>query len=395
MFKYISHRIALQFTTFVFLLLLLNGLVFLIADYHNGRRMAHDRLVRSSNEIREPAIMKIKGMPTGMPPPMMERIRIMDSSGHVISAGNFFSEIPFERKMGFSSLELEDEDYVIFTAQLREGKDTVGYVQIVGPERQQYRDLPIRALLYLIVSVLISAATYLVGIVFARHSLQPAEEMMERLEQFTQDASHELRTPLATLNSSLDLALRTKKYQEGLESAKADVKQIEVLVERLLELTRLDALDMTRTPVDLSVLTEQTVSKHKLLAKEKGATISADVAPGVHVQGDGALIHQVLSNLLTNAVKFGRPHGSVHVTLKKDSLSVSDDGIGMDAEDVPHVFDRFYQADASRSRGGLGLGLALVKRIVDLHGWNIAVSSQKNKGTTFTIHFAKAKIKKS
>ncbi len=395
MFKHISHRIALQFTAFVFLLLLLNGLVFLIADYHNVLRMSHDRLVRTSNEMQRPAMMALQGMPVGVPPPMMERMRIMDSSGNIVVSGSFFSEIPFEKKVGFTSVELQDDDYAIFTKPLQNGEETIGFIQIVGPERQQYRDLPIRALLYLIVSALISAATYLVGIVFARHSLQPAEDMMERLEQFTQDASHELRTPLATLNSSLDLALRTKKYQEGLESAKADVKQIEVLVERLLELTRLDALDMTRTPVDLSVLVEQTVSKHKLLAKEKDATITADVAPNVHVQGDGALIHQVLSNLLTNGVKFGKPHGTVHVTLKKDSLSVSDDGIGMDAEDVPHVFDRFYQADASRSRGGLGLGLALVKRIVDLHGWSIDVASEKNNGTTFTLHFAKAKIKKS
>jgi signal transduction histidine kinase len=97
----------------------------------------------------------------------------------------------------------------------------------------------------------------------------------------------------------------------------------------------------------------------------------------------------VLTNLVSNAIKFRKPEGgTVTVTLKKNALSVTDTGIGMTPEELSHIFDRFYRAENSRTSSGFGLGLALVKRITDVHGWSLDVQSVKDVGTTFTIRFS-------
>jgi signal transduction histidine kinase len=115
-------------------------------------------------------------------------------------------------------------------------------------------------------------------------------------------------------------------------------------------------------------------------------TIESIVAPEISVQGDAALLKQVLSNLLGNAIKFSKSEGgTITVRLTKKELSIADTGIGIRTEALPHIFNRFYQADASRSNEGYGLGLALVKRIVELHGWRIEAKSKSGSGTLFAI----------
>ncbi len=123
-----------------------------------------------------------------------------------------------------------------------------------------------------------------------------------------------------------------------------------------------------------------------MLAAEKNITINAIVAANITVAGDTALLRQVIGNLLSNAIKFNTDKGRIDVTLGKDALKITDTGIGIAHAEQAHIFDRFYQADTSRANDGFGLGLALVKRIVDLHGWTITLASKENKGTTFTVH---------
>jgi signal transduction histidine kinase len=201
--------------------------------------------------------------------------------------------------------------------------------------------------------------------------------MMERLEQFTQDASHELRTPLAALLSSLDLALLSGEHREGILSAKQDVKDITVLVERLLELARLDGFAISRTSVDFSSLVEDAIEKFRPLAQEKGLTIEQSLQPDVTVVADTPLIRQVVTNLLSNAIKFShKGSGPIFVRLTAQTLSIQDHGIGIAPGALSHIFDRFFRADPSRTEQGFGLGLALVRRILDLHGWTIRIAGR-------------------
>jgi signal transduction histidine kinase len=385
-FQRISYRIALQFTAFVFVLLLINGMAFLIADIGNARQQLHFKMVRDSATVQSQVGLPADVFSRSIPPHLRQRVRVLSLNGNPVYIGNVFDDVPLNITEGFTSIFLEKEPYEILTLPIIRNGGPIGFVQVADLQRFQMAQLPERAMIYLLVSVAISALTFFVGVAFARRSLKPAVEMVERLEQFTQDASHELRTPLAALGSSLDVALKTGKHREGLLSAKDDLKEVSALVERLLELARLDKLVLHRERINVSLLVEQSIEKYRQLAQEKNVTIESIVAPEISVQGDAALLKQVLSNLLGNAIKFSKSEGgTITVRLTKKELSIADTGIGIRTEALPHIFNRFYQADASRSNEGYGLGLALVKRIVELHGWRIEAKSKSGSGTLFAI----------
>ncbi|MFA6039364.1 MAG: HAMP domain-containing sensor histidine kinase [Candidatus Peribacteraceae bacterium] len=391
MFRRISYKIALQFTAFVFLLFLVNGALFLAADVLSTHRQMRFRLERMAQTVA--VRFELEGMPfkvMGMPPNLREQVRVLDAEGKTLFAGTFFEDVPVDAHHPWAEVTVGDRAYVILTDPfLRDGR-RAGFVQIADVLQYPRKDWGGRITLYLLVSVAVSALTFLVGLFFARRSLKPAEQMVERLEQFTQDASHELRTPLAALRSSLDLALHNGKYREGIVSAKEDVKEVTVLVDRLLELARLDRFVLRPAPVDLSALVSDAVKKFRPLAKEKGIALEGDVTPGVSVTGDVPLLRQVLGNLLSNAIKFNKEKGgSVTVRLTKHAFTVQDTGVGIAKKELPHIFNRFYQANSSRAGEGYGLGLALAKRIVELHGWKIGVKSKVHEGTEFVVEFGK------
>ena len=132
-------------------------------------------------------------------------------------------------------------------------------------------------------------------------------------------------------------------------------------------------------------LVNETIEKYHRIGEEKGVRIDTAIMDNVKVRGDAALLKQVVSNLLLNAIKFNTPSGTVKVTLTQRELSIRDTGIGISAEDLPNIFQRFFQAENSRAKEGFGLGLALSRRIIELHGWSIRVESTLGKGTTFRV----------
>ncbi len=395
MFKKIERSLALQFTGFVFLLLMVNGAVFLIIDFGNEIRQMHARLQNQMSLIQTALPDIFMGKTDELFLPHVERLRVVNQNGESIFSGELFEDLPFVQTEGFSSAVIGQEEFSLLTETMVENGETVGYVQIAEPEFAVMRNLQLRFLLYMLVSILISLLTYLFGRRFAKKSLRPAEAMLIRLEQFTQDASHELRTPLAVLGSTLDLALKTKRCEEGILSAKEDLKQISALVERLLELARAGHFALERSSLDLSSLVKESLLKFKPLAKSASITLLSNIEPHVLVFADSVLLQQVLSNLLSNGIKFTKAGGTVEVSLTRHSLAVADTGIGISAEHLPHMYERFYRADSSRSTKGFGLGLSFVKQIVDMHGWTILVESKEGKGTTFTVLFDSEKHRNS
>jgi signal transduction histidine kinase len=387
MFRRISYQLALQFTAFVFLLLMITGLLFLAADLGNARRQLQDRMEQSSNTLMQMTLIGPNGELPPIPAHLRERVRIVNPLGQVLYGGWLFAEVPVVPQKNPIRVNIDGDDYRILTRPIVAKSELIGYMQLAEIERVQFSDLSVRALLFLLMSSAISALTFFVGLFFARSSLRPAQQAMERLEQFTQDASHELRTPIAIVNSTLDLALKTGEFPRRITSAKNDLKHMSLLVERLLELAQLDRFLLEKKEVDLSSLIRESAESFGALAQEKGITIKENIKPGITVQGDESLIRQIADNLLSNAVKFSGDKGAVTIDLTDKTLSVKDKGDGIPEESLPRIFDRFYQADESRSHGGFGLGLSLVKRIVDLHGWNIDVKSKQGKGTEFTIKF--------
>ena len=222
------------------------------------------------------------------------------------------------------------------------------------------------------------------------------EAAFAQQRQFTADASHELRTPLAVIISEAQTALarerKAAEYRETVEGCLSTAQQMRRLVESLLELARLDAGQEAMKPerFDLSRLARQCVDLVRPLADRRSVKFDLDLPP-VECLGDAERIGQVITNLLTNAVEFNRPEGEIRVLVDAEQssalLQVADTGEGIPAEDVPHIFERFYRVDKARSshRGGTGLGLAICKAIVDAHGGSIEVSSQPGAGSTFTV----------
>lgn len=388
MFKRISYIIALQFTAFVFCLLVVASLVFLAADFAVSRRQLSNRLKQDAESVLTMGVISQDGVLRGIPPHIRERVRVVDKDGKVLYAGALLEDLEFRAEPMFSRFMFRGDEVSLLTRGVQDNGVLVGYIQVGETERQQWGELPDRAFRFLLVSGGISALTFGVGLFFARRSLKPAEEAMIKLEQFTQDASHELRTPLAALRSSLDLALKTGRHEEGILSAKEDVKDISHLVDQLLELARLEEAAITMEDVDLTSLAQESLDRHAALAAEKSVKLEAKIATDIHTTGNATLLRRLLGNLLSNAIKFTPKEGTVTLTLTQKKLSVSDTGIGIAPEMLERIFDRFFQVDDARSQEGFGLGLALVQRIAGLHGWSVDVRSKEGKGTTFTISFA-------
>ena len=227
------------------------------------------------------------------------------------------------------------------------------------------------------------------------------QEAFERQTRFTADASHELRTPLSIVVSHLELALRKERsaaeYRESIETALRGAERMRAVVEGLLTLARADAgtLALAKDRVDLRAAVEETVAMLSPTAAERRVTFLAALEPAT-VVGDRDRLRDLVTNLLTNAIRYNREGGRVDVGLRVEAgqavLSVSDTGVGIPSQDLPHLFERFYRVDKVRSRelGGSGLGLSIAKWIVEAHGGTIGVVSQEGEGATFAVRLPAA-----
>ena len=231
------------------------------------------------------------------------------------------------------------------------------------------------------------------------------EQSFGSLRRFTADASHELKTPLMVLRAGVERALVHPgipgEILQSLDETLAQINQMTEMVENLLTLARADE---GRAPLaveecDLRELVADVAETAGILGEEAGVT-AAHTMPEtpVRLAVDRHRIREMLLNIVTNAIKYTPPGGSVVLTLTEDEAAVTftvrDTGLGIAAGDLPHIFERFWRADQSRSRTGdrpgVGLGLAIAKWIVEAHGGSIAVQSRPGRGTMFTIRLPKA-----
>lgn len=228
--------------------------------------------------------------------------------------------------------------------------------------------------------------------------LSELQEAFARERQFTSDVSHELRTPAAVILLQSEELLSdpslSEPQREQLEAIRKKAGDMSAMISQLLLLSRADQgrQVLQKEPLDISELTMMTAEEQQLLADEKHISIVTDIEPGIVMEADESFFIRLLVNLISNSISYGREGGTTKVSLHREEkaavLSVADDGQGMEEKDLPRIWDRFYRADASRSDAGhSGLGLSIVKWIAGEHGGEVAVESEKGRGSTFTCRF--------
>ncbi len=247
------------------------------------------------------------------------------------------------------------------------------------------------------------------GLWYARRTLHPIRELYGAQKRFVADASHELRTPLAIMKADFEVALRspggdageagpprseTEELRESLRSGLEEVDRMSAIVSDLLLLSRIDAHqeELRFAPVDLAELVRATADGMRTMAERGGVTVALTAPDGaVSATVDAAHLERALRNVVRNAIEHSAPGDTVVVSLAvvgaAATVSVADQGPGIAPADVDHVFDRFYRADASRSRdrGGSGLGLAIARWIIERHGGVVTAASAPGRGTTIAF----------
>ena len=229
--------------------------------------------------------------------------------------------------------------------------------------------------------------------------LQTTENARRR---FVSDASHELKTPLAAIRLLTDSILQTdnmdmETVRDFVTDIGSEAERLSRITEDLLRLTRLDSNQMDQPEVvEVVPVLEQVMRMMSLLAQEKDTELTCQAAEDCRVLATRGEVHQVIYNLVDNAVKYSGSHGQVHVTLAREAdqvvLTVADNGPGIPEEDLPRVFERFYRVDKARSRaaGGTGLGLSIVQDTVMKRGGTVSAANRPEGGAVFTVRWPQA-----
>jgi two-component system phosphate regulon sensor histidine kinase PhoR len=322
---------------------------------------------------------------------MSEGVLVIGATGRALLANPAFRrlfDLPLEIT-GKPLLELvrRPELARLLDKTLSTGEPQTGQVELQGPDRRSL----------FLASAALSGGEH--GAVVVARDTTELTRLADMRRDFVANVSHELKTPLSAIRGYAE-TLRDGALEET-ETARRftdrilwQCQRLQALLTDLLTLSRIEsvALPAEREPVDIRQIARRTIELLSASAQEKGVTVSLqDGEPGVVVPGDADGLERLVVNLIDNAIKYNQRGGSVNLRVERTAdsalLQVTDDGIGIPADSLPRIFERFYRVDKGRSReeGGTGLGLAIVKHVVQAHGGAIEVESKPGRGTTFRV----------
>ena len=227
--------------------------------------------------------------------------------------------------------------------------------------------------------------------------LDTVEEVFIHEKQFSSDVSHELRTPITVILAQSDYALQysdtLEETKESLEVINRHAKRMTNLINQIMELSKLERQkEIEKEKINLSNIVLQLLEDYKPLLESKNLNLIYNVEKDIRIQGNKIMLERVFLNILMNAVKFTKTNIEVSLTREDKTavLKIRDNGIGISEENKKFIWERFFQVNDSRNKEenkGSGLGLSMVKKIVDLHSATIDLESELEQGTCFTIKF--------
>jgi len=329
--------------------------------------------------------------------------KIIDYSDGALNetALNECVETALVQKDGFGRIMAYDVFYTKYT------EPTTFEVRIAFSNAHSFDSFYDALLLFLvIVFVIIMLNIYVIIRIIVSLCLKPVAKVWNQQQNFIADASHELKTPLTVILTNTNILMSHRKdtienQMMWVNSTYEESTHMKDLVEKLLMLAKTDNLNQKKmfVPVDISELLIRLSLQYEPVAFESGVMLNTDIQNGITVKGEPTALNQVVHILLDNAVKYAGVGGEVTLSLRRNQkyafISCTNTGDPIPAQDLPHIFERFYRSDKARTTGnGYGLGLAICKNLVDLHKGEISCSSNSVTGTTFTIKMRIAKQKK-
>lgn len=266
-------------------------------------------------------------------------------------------------------------------------------------EMIRLRNAEIRAALLvqlIIINLVVVSTGAVASLLLARRTLQPIDEAYEAQSRFVSDASHELRTPLTAITMENEVLLRDKtvtkdEYRAQVQSNLEEISKLQSLTNYLLQLGKNEQINLTQ--VDVANVVDDVSKKYTPIANNKHITIKARIATAQVNANHDALV-SVLGTIVENAIKYSPNKSTIIIKFADNQLSVTDQGPGISDEDLPHIFERFYRAEKSRTTDGYGLGLALAYQLATQMGIRLAVQNNVKKGATFLIIFSKSSATK-
>lgn len=403
-------RIRLTILSSLVFILLIGVLGSIIYSYTYKRTYNEvDQSIKMITQYREKFDVK-------MPPPRkrIENIKIRDPRITIITWNGKIVEIEgdnhkfrsnFEgdlekfspKKVGdLQDIEVQGRYFRTFAFQ-EDGK----IVQIVRDTTAEEEMLNTLFLILIIGCSIGSLCAIGIGFFLAGKALIPIQNSWEKQQQFVSDASHELRTPLAVIQSKTDVLFQSpsatiEEKAVDISTISKECRRLSKLVSNLLLLARSDSnqIEMDKKTFELDKLLEEIINPYKEIASYQEKAMILKVERDITFMGDRERIHQMMVILLDNAMKYTNEDGHIQIDCTQTSNSirirVKDNGIGVKEEDIPNLFDRFYQGDKARSMSeGAGLGLSIANWIVEKHYGKISVESKWGEGTCFEVIFPK------